>query len=111
MNTQKLFETIERITGHQCLETEMIEIVNCVEDIIKLDNPCYGCQNCIVSTCNDCPQEQKTNNERKNQLIVFQKWIKENYKHSKGGYRMRGDFENRGTLFSLSQLIELWCRL
>ena len=30
MNLQKLFETIERITGHQCLETEMLEIMDAV---------------------------------------------------------------------------------
>lgn len=44
-------------------------------------------------------------------LLSFNKWLRENYKHSKGGYRMRGDFENRGTLFNLSQLIDIWCQL
>ena len=31
MNTQQLFETIERITGHQCLESEMFEIIKTVK--------------------------------------------------------------------------------
>jgi len=44
-------------------------------------------------------------------LLSFNKWLRENYKHSKGGYRMRGDFENKGTLFNLSQLIDMWCQL
>ena len=48
---------------------------------------------------------------KKQILIAFKKWLQENYKHSKGGYRMRGDFENKGTLFSLTQLIDIWYRL
>lgn len=44
-------------------------------------------------------------------LVAFNNWLRVNYKHSKGGYRMRGDFENRGTIFTLSQLIDIWCRL
>lgn len=35
MKTQKLFETIERITGHQCLESEMLEIAECVRTETK----------------------------------------------------------------------------
>ena len=41
MNTQQLFETIERITGHQCLEGEMFEIIKAAkkaERIEKLSN-------------------------------------------------------------------------
>lgn len=54
MNTQKLFETIERITAHQCLESEMFEIISAVEEIQKTENPCFGCENCIVACCNGC---------------------------------------------------------
>lgn len=41
MNMQKLFETIERITNHQCLESEMFEIINAVEDLKKIEQEQY----------------------------------------------------------------------
>lgn len=52
-----------------------------------------------------------SNDKRKAVINNFGSWVKENYKHSKGGYRMRGDFENKGTIFNLSQLIDIFCRL